>query len=91
MAGKRKNLNIDRILADREKGMTIEELATRYRVCHSTIRERLREIGKYKSDKAGKGAQKKPEAPHNNWDKPPKLTKEDVEFLIKYDLKEFIK
>ena len=91
MAGKRKKLNIDRIRADREKGMTIEELATRYRVCHSTIRERLRELGKYKSDKAGKGAQKKPEGLYKDWDKQPKLTPEDIEFLKKYDLLEFIK
>ena len=92
VAGRKiKNLNIEEILADRRHGLTIKELADKYEVCHSTIRERLRSIGKYKPDKSGKGAQRKAAYGIENWDKPNKLEPEDIEFLKKYDLERFIK
>ena len=83
---KARQLPVEELKRLRRKELSVKELAEHFNCTDNIVRSNLKRLGIYKKDKSGPKIKIV-----EGWDTPAKLTQEDIEFLIKYDLKEFIK
>lgn len=82
----RKEISIQKAMKLRRGGATLKEISIKLGCSVNTLKSRLGEAGIYTTDRV---IFKEYEC--TDWDKSRELTKEDIEFLEKYNLRRFNK